>query len=140
MMASHEKTHTNNGEQQQPVNPNYNVDRNIVDLILGSDLIYSHDVVEKLFQTVSVFMTPGGTFLLSQSFAFDSETEQAIHNVCHKLLLQRSILSDTLADGNEGCRIQQFTWKVPSKESDGSDEQEEEQAPKNLEPATAKED
>lgn len=83
------------------------------DLILGSDLIYCMHVVKPLLKTVSILLKRGDSskFLLSQSFAFDDETEATIHHTCDKLGLQRAILLDTLKRKEEGIRIQTFQWK-----------------------------
>jgi predicted nicotinamide N-methyase len=77
------------------------------DLILGSDLIYSCDVVEPLFQTAALFMTrnrknndrdslTSGRFILSQSFAYDTEIEEEIDRVCEELGLGRKIIRDNI--------------------------------------------
>jgi len=92
------------------------------DLIVGSDLIYCHDVVEPLLQTASQLLSCRRTlapstyyydpeawyaprFVLSQSFAYDEQTEQAIEEVCDKFQLQRAILWE---EDNGQKRIQEF--------------------------------
>lgn len=102
-----------------PVNPNYNMDRNIFDLMLGSDLIYCREVVEPLLQTVSYLMSTDGSFLLSQSSRFDDEIEQSIDEACQALNLERTILWDTLREGEGGgARIQQFVWPHQTSDPD----------------------
>jgi predicted nicotinamide N-methyase len=96
----------------QHLNPNYNEECNIFDLLLGSDLIYAESVVRPLFLSVSYFLAPGGAFLLSQSMKYDDITERRIDEMCQSLNLQRTILKDTLEKeaAGKGARIQQFTW------------------------------
>lgn len=103
-----------------PMNPNYHMDRNIFDLMLGSDLIYCREVIEPLLQTVSYLMSTEGSFLLSQSSPFDDEIEQSIDEVCQALNLERTILRDTLGEGQGGggARIQQFVWPHQTSDPD----------------------
>lgn len=97
----------------QKQNPNYDAERNIFDLVLGSDLIYCQSVVRSLFLSVSYFLSPGGGFLLSQSMSYDDATECKIDEMCQSLNLERTILKDTLQKKDaSGVRIQQFTWKA----------------------------
>jgi predicted nicotinamide N-methyase len=79
------------------------------DLVLGSDLIYDKDVVEPLFVTVSMLMDKKGTFLLSQSFAYDDATERDIDRLCSNLGLQRTIIQDDLSSDG-GVKLQEFRW------------------------------
>jgi len=93
----------------------YDAERNIFDLILGSDLIYSCDVVEPLFRSVSKFMTSKGSFLLSQSLALDETTESKLETICSVLNLERRVLTPKTdvehGTNNKSVRIEQFTWK-----------------------------
>jgi len=78
-----------------------------VDLVLGTDLIYCKDVVEPLLQTSAQLISKTGRFLLSQSFAYDKDTEGEIDRVCSELELKRTILQDD--DTDDGVRrIQEF--------------------------------
>jgi predicted nicotinamide N-methyase len=108
----------------------HEVDLDRVDLILGSDLIYDPNVVEPLFQTA---VQLGKRFVLSQSFRYDSNTEQEIDRMCHKLKLQRTILyepqtkDDDISKGSGSPlrRIQEFSSiveepKVVIADEDGS--------------------
>jgi Lysine methyltransferase len=64
-------------------------------LILGSDLIYSADIVKPLFETVSQIMVlskNSARFILSQSFVYDEMTEFAIDNACIEFDLERTVL------------------------------------------------
>lgn len=93
----------------------------LFDLVLGSDLIYSFDVVEPLLQTAKMAMsqryvvhsdhddddTGGGRFLLSQSFPLDAETEQEIDHVCRVLHLSRKIILE-----DNGSKVQEFRHLV----------------------------
>jgi predicted nicotinamide N-methyase len=83
-----------------------NTRKGCFDVVLGSDLIYCLQVVEPLFQTVADLMTLGqhSVFILTQSFAYEEETEGEIDRVCEELGLLRSLISD---DG-KGNRIQEF--------------------------------
>jgi predicted nicotinamide N-methyase len=98
-------------------NPKHDAERNIFDLLLGSDLLYCKEVVKPLLESVSYLMTMGGSFLLAQSFTYDEETEQLIDETCGHLNLQRITLKESVlveARGiNRGLRIQQYTWNVP---------------------------
>jgi predicted nicotinamide N-methyase len=76
------------------------------DLILGSDLIYDTAVVEPLFTTVAPLMARTSRFLLSQSFVYETVTEEEIQRVCELFGLTRTILLD---DGQGERRIQEFT-------------------------------
>ena len=103
-----------NLEGNQEPNVNYTAERNVFDLILGSDLIYCESVVLPLFQTVSCFMAPGGAFLLSQSMVYDEAIEHKIEEACQVFNLERSILRDSLKDkASNRARIQQFVRKAP---------------------------
>jgi predicted nicotinamide N-methyase len=90
------------------------------DLVLGSDLIHSFDVVEPLLQTAKMAMTksdgdiPAGRFLLSQSFAFDADTEKEIGRVCNALQLSRRTVEDNLSI--DGSKIQEFRHTYPYEE------------------------
>lgn len=111
------------------------------DLILGSDLIYCHDVVEPLLQTVFQLLSWRRTlapstyyydpeawyaprFVLSQSFAYDEQTEQAIEEVCDQLQLQRAILWE---EDNGQKRIQEFRRRRASPLSTPTRSREEEE-------------
>ncbi len=80
------------------------------DLVLGSDLIDRKEVVEPLFSTVNAALGKNsvididngqtandyGVFLLSQSFAYDFETEAEIDRVCERVGLVRRIIDKEL--------------------------------------------
>lgn len=90
------------------------------DLILGSDLIYSLDVVRPLLTTVSYLLrksNEGSKMILSQSFNYSELTEKEIDNVCAELKMCRRVISDlkTNKDTNieeEGAhlRVQQISF------------------------------
>jgi predicted nicotinamide N-methyase len=80
------------------------------DVVLGSDLIYSSDVVLPLLTTASLLLNEStGRFVLSQSFAYDEQAEAAIAGACERLGLVRTILwqNDT---GEE--RVQEFRRRI----------------------------
>lgn len=82
------------------------------DLVIGSDVIYSHDVVLPLFQSAASLLKPdGGKFLLSQSFSYDDDTEAAIEDACRELGFKRTILQE-----EKELRIQEFSY-VPNSEN-----------------------
>lgn len=93
----------------------HNIDPTEFDMILGSDLIYSWDVVEPLFQSVSQLMSDRTCFFLSQSFGYDNETEREIDRLCNKLQLERISEVDKLSSEEEEgkVRIQSFRRKIP---------------------------
>ena len=71
------------------------------DIVLGSDLIYSMDVVSPLLQTVAQLLQHSmGIMFLSQSFIYDDATEECIESCCAQLHLTRKIIIDLL-DGNQ---------------------------------------
>jgi len=81
-----------------------------VDMIVGSDLIYCFENVDPLLLTVSKLLDRGqGVFLLSQSFAYDEETEQQIDLMSAKLGLERIVHADTLGSKG-GSKIQRFRF------------------------------
>lgn len=86
------------------------------DLVLGSDLIHSVDMVEPLLQTAKMAMKKNTDtnskprFLLSQSFPFDTETEEEIDRVCDWLQLSRHVVEDRMSAN--GSRIQEFRHVV----------------------------
>lgn len=101
--------------QHHATNPNQHTERNIFDLLLGSDLIYCSSVVNQLFQSVSYLMTPGGSFILAQSMVYDNGTELTIDETCQSLNLERTILLDTLSREKGragGVRIQLFRFRA----------------------------
>ncbi|KAL3894680.1 MAG: hypothetical protein SGARI_007664, partial [Bacillariaceae sp.] len=79
------------------------------DLILGSDLIYSLDVVEPLLKTAKLALKKGNNarFLLAQSFAFEDEVEEEVERACKQLLLRRRLVEDNLSCA-PGAKIQEF--------------------------------
>jgi hypothetical protein len=88
-------------------------------LILGSDVIYSWTVVEPLFATVNAFLQSKqqqkidtaeckACFLMSQSFGYDEQTEQAIDSACAVHGLLRVIIGDALGH-DAGTKLQVFT-------------------------------
>jgi predicted nicotinamide N-methyase len=80
------------------------------DLVLGSDLIYSLDVVEPLLHTVKLALKDNigsySRFLLAQSFDFDKDLEDELDRVCEALQLQRNVVVDKLTE--DGAKIQEF--------------------------------
>jgi predicted nicotinamide N-methyase len=93
------------------------------DLILGSDLIYCVEVVEPLLLTASKLLSGDGTFYLSQSFVYDTATEEEMDKVCQTFGLEREILVDDLsAKERSGVRIQRFRkqQKLQQKEEETS--------------------
>ena len=82
------------------------------DLILGSDLIYCEEVVKPLLITAAELMSKtkkSSAMIMTQSFSYEYETEEAIDNACNDLSLVRTILSCELETG--GVRIQTFHLK-----------------------------
>jgi predicted nicotinamide N-methyase len=85
--------------------------------VIGSDVIYSKEVVGLLFWTVSALLGAADgaaaprVFLMCSSFGYDEETEQAIDSASALYGLERRILSCELKVG--GCRLQTFTRGVP---------------------------
>ena len=92
------------------------------DMVLGSDLIDRAEVVEPLLSTVNTALraksntgihssTEDGVFLLTQSFAYDAETEAEIKRVCNRFQLVRRVLhekhlhSDNLARYYGGSQV-----------------------------------
>jgi hypothetical protein len=95
------------------------------DLILGSDLIYCADVVRPLFITAKLLLhrdrpKKTSSFILSQSFIYDSDVEQEIDAICAELKMCRHIKYDTLKNNTEnlthridpGIRIQEFVCEM----------------------------
>ncbi|KAJ1425276.1 putative methyltransferase-domain-containing protein [Ochromonadaceae sp. CCMP2298] len=58
-------------------------------LVLGTDLIYSRDVIVPLFTTVSAVLHEQGTFLLVSSFELSEDFEAEIERICLRLRLVR---------------------------------------------------
>lgn len=82
--------------------------RKTADVLLGTDLIYSQEVVEPLLHTAAKLMHKScGRFLSSQSFLYDKETETTIDMVCTLLHLERTTLQES-EDGTK--RIQEFRF------------------------------
>ncbi|KAG5183642.1 putative methyltransferase-domain-containing protein [Tribonema minus] len=79
-------------------------------LVLGSDVIYAKSVVRPLFATACAFLAqPHGQFIMSQSFAYDAETEAEMDAACAAHKLRRRVVHDAL--GTEGgTKLQIFTW------------------------------
>ena len=62
--------------------------------------------MDPLFETAKQLMDASdGTFLLSQSFSYDDDTETAIERACKRLGLKRAILEEC-DDGER--RVQEF--------------------------------
>lgn len=84
------------------------------DLILGSDLIHDSTVAWPLLQTAKALLATDGVFLLSQSFAYDTETEAKLGESCQALGLVRKVVLEK----DEGkTRIQEFRLLEPSSSS-----------------------
>lgn len=90
------------------------------DLVLGSDLVYCKDVVKPLFTSAALLMskTSAAVFLMTQSFAYEDETEEEIDRMCKKLSLKREILRDDLGkdchNNLAGVRVQKYTYATSS--------------------------
>eukprot|EP00592_Proboscia_alata_P001190 CAMPEP_0194370044 /NCGR_PEP_ID=MMETSP0174-20130528/18392_1 /TAXON_ID=216777 /ORGANISM="Proboscia alata, Strain PI-D3" /LENGTH=312 /DNA_ID=CAMNT_0039147327 /DNA_START=15 /DNA_END=953 /DNA_ORIENTATION=- len=83
------------------------------DLVLGSDLIYCEDVVSPLIFTVARTLSKsnvGAKMIMTQSFPYESGTEDEISRVCLECNLVRTVLSDKLTGG--GIRVQTFHHKL----------------------------
>lgn len=96
------------------IKENSEIENHSFDIILGSDLIYCEEVVKPLLESVSWLMHASGEscssrsiMIMTQSFSYDIETEEAIDRACYDLSLNRSILTCNLNEG--GTRIQSFT-------------------------------
>lgn len=78
-------------------------------LVIGSDLIYSIDVIRPLFTTVSnVLEADGGRFVLVTSFAIGQDLEAAVDASCAALGLHRQLVQ--AADSNkDSCKIEHYT-------------------------------
>jgi hypothetical protein len=71
-----------------------------------------------LLQTASLLLNKESAFFLSQSFAYDPETEDEMDQACHDLGLKRTILLDSSDKGNQHyqkqisgfLKIQVFEW------------------------------
>lgn len=73
--------------------------------------IASSFVSGPLFQTMVQLLlkdVDGACVLMTQSFSYDTQTEEAIDELCVSLNLVRSILSCALTDG--GIRLQKFSF------------------------------
>ena len=83
-----------------------------VDLIVGSDLIYSEGVVGPLLKTVADYLKPctsscntdvdslpRSRFILAGSFGLSSQTESIINETCTKEGLVRQLLDCSEYDG-----------------------------------------
>jgi hypothetical protein len=73
-----------------------------VSLIIGSDVIYSVDIVRPLFQTISQLLsdTTSGYMVMSQSFVYDLLTEAAIEECLKEFGLRREVISDRLGESD----------------------------------------
>lgn len=71
------------------------------ELVLGSDVIYSKDIVRPLFETIGKLLKPGGRMVMSQSFEYDGETEKEIDRMCKQVGVEREVVLDTFASGDE---------------------------------------
>ena len=100
-----------------------------LNLVIGSDVIYSVEVVEPLMKTISLLLTNlersthqtqtqtqsqnTTRMIMSQSFAYDSAIENMLNDCCVKFDLFRSIISDTFVKGStnneNNHKIQMFT-------------------------------
>ena len=90
------------------------------DLVLGSDVIYSSEIVGPLFKTVGMLLKKnGGKMVMAQSFEYDAETEKEIDEWCDKLGFKRSIVMDEwgaeLGAMSVKGRVQIFEGKSPLK-------------------------
>ena len=54
------------------------------DVVLGADILYHQEAadVEKLVQTMSSLLAPGGCVLLAYEFRFDWETTRSFYEIC----------------------------------------------------------
>ena len=102
------KRSDNNGENVEPLNEKYGFD-----LVLGSDLIYCDDVVSPLLFTVASTLSKsnlGAIMIMTQSFQYESRTEDEIDRACQENNLVRLVLYDKIAEG--GARVQTFRHKL----------------------------
>mmetsp|Transcript_19810 Transcript_19810/g.21537 ORF Transcript_19810/g.21537 Transcript_19810/m.21537 type:complete len:240 (-) Transcript_19810:890-1609(-) len=81
-------------------------------LIVGTDLIYSKDVVEPLFRTASYFLEQNGKFVLTSSFPLGQDIESLVEESCRKLGLIITIV-EHVVDGRY-YKIQYFSRRSDS--------------------------
>jgi len=83
------------------------------DLVLGSDLIYSEDVVSPVLFTVANTLSKsnlGAIMIMTQSFLYGSQTEDEINRACLEHNLIREVIYDRIAEG--GARVQTFQHRL----------------------------
>ena len=85
------------------------------DVVLGADILYHQEAadVEKLVQTMSSLLAPGGCVLLAYEFRFDWETTRSFYEICAACGLADE--QRALADADEDDQI----LIVLRRESDG---------------------
>ncbi|GMH73347.1 hypothetical protein TL16_g06166 [Triparma laevis f. inornata] len=65
------------------------------DLILGSDVIYSAAIVTQLMKTVNdLIADDNGVFIMTQSFVYDKETEDAIEKERKAMKIEKEVVVD----------------------------------------------
>jgi len=80
------------------------------DVLLGSDVIYSVDIVKPLFTTIAGLMEDRGVMVMSQSFVYDAATEAAMDQCCEEHGLVREVISNRLdaEDVEVKGKVQEF--------------------------------
>eukprot|EP00981_Chlorochromonas_danica_P001977 scaffold409_cov167-Ochromonas_danica.AAC.9 len=83
-------------------------------LVIGSDLIYSIDVIAHLMTTVATALEPtSGTFILATSFCIGEALDAKLDEVCARLQIER-LLVQSMEDNSRGCKIEQFRLRRPT--------------------------
>lgn len=87
-----------------------NSDDNLFPLILGTDLLYCAEIVDPLFKSVVLLMTPSKSsrFILTSSFYTEKDIEEKINVICKTLGLIREEIR-SLDEITNKCRIEYFT-------------------------------
>ena len=92
-------------------------------LILGTDLLYSIDIVEPLFQTVAYYLRQSeksyegrkALFLLASSFDIGKDIENKVQESIQRFnIVSREIVPLDLTQQSPICRIQYFTLETIS--------------------------
>ena len=75
-------------------------------LVVGSDLIYSKDVIEPLLSTVSIVLSVEGVFVLASSFDVGNESTSHLYSIARKVGLT---VTDITPLSENSCKLQYIT-------------------------------